>query len=465
MRILLVAYDFAPSASPQSLRWAYLARELIRCGHRVEVVTPDTGRREVPGALPVLPATLDIHRVFPGPVSAALFYRRQTPVPSGNGGSFAPGGHPDGVRPTRLTRWVRWLLQPLNRFLAEKPDVVSLNWKGLLEAYAKGLFSRCLYPDHRAEWLPWARLRVIKRLKRFKPDVVVTSHEPSSSIALGLLAKHRGHVWIADLGDPVLSSYTPTRWSRTAGNLEQKTCRLADLVTVTTDGTKDLLRKRHDLPPERIEVIPQGFDPGQQVTTLQVPAFNPALLELVYTGSLYSFRSIEPLVDVIARLNGVRLTVASGQCPAYFERMWSAYPEKFRYLGFQPHLAAMELQRQADVLVDVANDDPVQVPGKLFEYFQARKPILHLTWEQQDAASRFLDANRIGWSILPASAHLQAFLLQVQKTKVAGKRLLDDPDWSGIEPYRWERLAEQWVRKVSEIVACRASVAGAADHE
>ena len=37
MRFLLIAYEFPPSPSPQSLRWAYLVRELIALGHQVKV--------------------------------------------------------------------------------------------------------------------------------------------------------------------------------------------------------------------------------------------------------------------------------------------------------------------------------------------------------------------------------------------------------------------------------------------
>src|SRR5690606_37156346 len=35
MRVLLIAYEFPPSPSPQSLRWAYLSRELVALGHYV----------------------------------------------------------------------------------------------------------------------------------------------------------------------------------------------------------------------------------------------------------------------------------------------------------------------------------------------------------------------------------------------------------------------------------------------
>ena len=43
LRILLIAYEFPPSPSPQSLRWAYLANRLVAAGHDVHVLAPDIG--------------------------------------------------------------------------------------------------------------------------------------------------------------------------------------------------------------------------------------------------------------------------------------------------------------------------------------------------------------------------------------------------------------------------------------
>src|SRR5690606_21504818 len=55
MQILLIAYEFPPSPSPQSLRWAYLARHLADRGHRISVLTIHLGG-ETPG-LPPLPSS------------------------------------------------------------------------------------------------------------------------------------------------------------------------------------------------------------------------------------------------------------------------------------------------------------------------------------------------------------------------------------------------------------------------
>jgi len=157
MRFLLIAYEFPPSPSPQSLRWAYLARELIALGHQVKVLTIHLGG-ETPG-LPHLPSALETHRTFAGPVRGLLAYlrdRRQAQASPGAGaGSPPPPSSP--LRPPR-------------------------SWKQSLSEAAQGFAARFVFPDVRGEWFPWARRALTRCLDEFEPDIVISSHEPATSL-------------------------------------------------------------------------------------------------------------------------------------------------------------------------------------------------------------------------------------------------------------------------------------------
>src|SRR5690606_5046885 len=85
MRILLIAYEFPPSPSPQSLRWAYLCRALHRLGPDIDVLTIDLGG-ESPG-LPELPAGVRVHRTYPGHVRGLVAWRRRRRARAREGGS------------------------------------------------------------------------------------------------------------------------------------------------------------------------------------------------------------------------------------------------------------------------------------------------------------------------------------------------------------------------------------------
>ncbi|MGY1425772.1 glycosyltransferase [Lysobacter sp. A289] len=371
MSVLLAAYEFPPSPSPQSLRWAYLCREMVVAGAEVTVIAPRLGA--LGHGLPDYSGCY-VQRTFPGPFMGVVgWLRRLSKVPVSVAATEAsPGG--DRIE--------------------SSPGPVTLNWKGRLVECMQALPGVILFPDIRAEWNPWARRAVRRRLMQGGIDVLVTSHEPASVLALGREARRAGVKWVVDLGDPIHASYTPRRWQRRAFDLEREVCRHADHVTVTTEATRELLARRHGVAPNRISVVTQGFDQRQGAAPSRPE--NGGRLELLYTGSLYSFRRPEVLLEAVAGTPGVRLSIASRQTPEDLLKWARQHPQSVRLLGSLPHQSVLELQRRADVLVDLGNEQVEQVPGKFYEYLGAMKPILYIGPPDSSAAT-YLTGIRRGW--------------------------------------------------------------------
>ena len=420
MRILVVAYEFPPSPSPQSLRWAYLARELAARGHAVHVLAPD-----LPGKGAGLPDMqgVTVHRSHAGPIVGFIAARSRRPGANATGtGSDSDGS---GWRPVGPT-------QP-------KP---YLNWKGKLFQHVKAIAGHATFPDIRGEWKPEQALDDL--LAAVEPDVVVCSHEPASTLRLGRSVGGRA-AWVADLGDPVLAPYTPRRWRRRAGALERQVWREAHAVTVTTQATEQLLAGRHGAS-QSCHVISQGYDDRVQAAAPPwgEDFFDPSILELVYTGSFYGFRDPATVVDAILRTPGVRLTVASMSVPPALLARARQHPDRLRLLGFLPHAQALMLQSGADVVLDIANQDPVQVPGKLFEYFGSGRPILHLGPAAGPVAG-LLGAAGAGWVCENVASQAAEKLASLRDDKQAG-RLGNElvRDHTLLARFRWSRLAQDY---------------------
>lgn len=451
MHLLLVAYDFPPIPSPQALRWAYLVRELARAGHRVEVIAPDVpgyGR----GGLPELPPEVRIHRVEPGKLTRLLLGRRQTvdkavpttyceaPPVAQAAMSAASSGQ------MQQLNWKGRLRRHLERSLGVRD---GLNLKGELAERIKSMMSRWMFPDYRAEWVPFANARLDAVLRDGRPDAVVVSHEPACSLPVGLHAVRCGIPLVVDMGDPVLAPYTPERWKDQALRLEREVCKAAVMVSVTTDAAADVLTQRHDLPSGRVLVVRQGFDPEFKALDHERQLdFDPSRLELLYTGSLYSFRRAETLLEAVVSLPGVRLTVATISAPDYLVQAADKYPESIRLVGFMPHRAALAAQRECDVLLNIANADPVQVPGKVFEYLGAGKPVLHLRGSEQDATGALITRLKAGWDIPtegPAIAGSLRALCELHREQRLGDIVDQRND---VQPYAWPSLAQEWATVV-----------------
>lgn len=456
MRIVLIAYDFPPIPSPQSLRWAYLVRELALLGHEIHVLTPDLPGYGA-GGLPEIPSTVVVHRVYPGPLSALLRGRTRRPAPANKAPSSsvitrAPAqvpSRPQGHAFEELNWKGRLRYRLENGFRRREKSSVppsALNWKGQLVERLKNWLSRILFPDYRAEWLPWARRDLRSLLATTRPDVVVTSHEPACSLPLGIEAKRLGYRWVADLGDPVLAAYTPEHWKNRARQLEHDVCHGADMVCVTTEKTALLLEQRHGPARGRRLVLTQGYD-AEFIDRLELAEsvpFDKQRLELLYTGSFYSFRRADALIAAVAAVPGVRLSIATINAPDYIRKAAAEHPEKFRLLGFLSHTMALSAQRRCDVLVNIANADPVQVPGKVYEYLGARRPMIHLRGPVVDATSELIDSVQGGWHFPGDAETLTALLSELKLQKESGQLPTGARDPDRVASYSWQQLAKLW---------------------
>ncbi|GAA3931730.1 glycosyltransferase [Luteimonas lutimaris] len=321
----------------------------------------------------------------------------------------------------------------------------GLNWKGrLVERFQRGL-GAMMFPDIRAEWNPWARKVVRRLLQDGGVGVLVTSHEPASVLALGQEARRAGVPWVADLGDPVAAPYTPPRWRRRALRLEGVVCEQADHVTVTSDATRSLLMARHGVDGRRITVIPQGFDAALAIDA-QARSRADRPLELLYTGSLYAFRRIDELLEAVVDVPGVRLAIASRRMPRGIIEWRERYPGRVRLLGAVTHAHALELQRTADVLVDLGNDAPEQVPGKFYEYLGAARPILHIG-DGKSAAAGELSALRRGWICAPERTCISTLLRELVELGARGRLEAGlDLGQEAVHGYSWQASAAKMAR-------------------
>src|SRR5690606_1344090 len=256
--------------------------------------------------------------------------------------------------------------------------------------------------------------------------------------------------WVADLGDPVLAPYTPRRWRRRSQRLERAVFRQAAHVIVTNPKALEQMRQRHgEATP--MSVVTQGFDLSPAPVDVGADLFEPDRLELLYTGSLYAFRRIDVLLAALRCNPRIRLSIAAVTVPETILAAARATPQQLRLLGFLPHRQALALQRQADVLVNIANDDPAQIPGKFYEYLGAGRPVLHLADQADPVADRIV-ALRRGWTCPNDEAAIAGQLLQLYEAKT--QQRLDEGlslDTMQVRVHSWQALARELAALLQDV--------------
>lgn len=427
MRILLIAYEFPPSASPGALRWKYLTREFAALGHDVHVLMPSVWHQPVTSL--ECPRGVTTHRTFAGPFHGFSHWLARRKPASSNTGAAA------------------------------SKQQTGLNWRGRVFEAVQRVAACLVFPDVRGEWRRWGSQALSRLLSDLQPDLVISSHEPATTLEIGQVAAEKGFPWVIDLGDPVCAPYTAPRWRQKAMQLEADSCRAACKVIVTTESAKTLLVERHALTSDKVMVITQGFDDRRETTSAEAVSegfYDPQLLELFYAGRFYDFRRPHALVEAVESEDGIRLTIAAPELPLELVPVVARNPKKFRLTGFIHHRLVLDYQAGADVLVSIGNDGLAdQVPGKVYEYLGSGRPIVHLLSSEGDAdpAASTIRSVTGGRVVTNRKEDIRKELGRFRSLKDSGELGRATATYPAPGPHSWTSVARRYVAELERVQA------------
>jgi glycosyltransferase involved in cell wall biosynthesis len=142
---------------------------------------------------------------------------------------------------------------------------------------------------------------------------------------------------------------------------------------------------------DKFVVITDGFDKGRYET---IPPESSDKFRIVYTGVFYQ-GSREPFefFNALKQLNGspVEALIAGTVPRDYVDYVANnGLSDKVIFLAHQPHTRVAALQKGASLLLVVGWGLGYQLPGKVFEYIAARRPILVIKNDDKDVASKLV---------------------------------------------------------------------------
>jgi glycosyltransferase involved in cell wall biosynthesis len=447
--VLIVSWWYPPLAGGGVYRPLNFSRHLAAHGDRVTVLTGGAGARHRQDAslLERVPASVRILRCpFLDPFVVYGGLKRL--LGRSTGGS--PGAGPGGARGSAAAGQV-------------PGPGTEASWKDLLS-------ESLALPDRWRTWVWPATLRGVAGLIGRRPDLVFSTSPPHSVhlVARRLAAVFRAP-WVQDFRDPWVGN--PFREFRARvlvekdRALERRVVQRAARVITNTPALEQRFRERYpDL--EIWQTITNGFDPDQFDTPAQPVSHGPGPLEIVHVGHLYGARSGRYLVqglevlrrdlpDLAARVK-VRLVGAIDGREGYLEDVRRRGVEDLLDCpGPIPHAEALRLQREAPALLILGVEEEgreVQVPGKLYEYVAARRPILTLS-RQGGAIQQVLDLARVPYEIAEPddprdiAAALGRFVERHERGDLGG---FDD---EAIARFRYDRLGDRLLECFDEVLA------------
>ncbi len=233
----------------------------------------------------------------------------------------------------------------------------------------------------------------VRELRRDPPDVVLGSGPPFHTFVAALLVARRFGVplvldyrdeWTECPYDFVISDGSDKSW-------ERRCLQAADAVLFTTES-----HRRHqlavfpELDPRKAHLVPNGWEPENFVQGKRpqpsLDANGAPTLRLAHVGNLSGHTPVHDFLRALAELLTThpewkpRLKVELiGRRSTTSEKLIRAFefPEVLEVVDHVGKREANRMMQAADVLLLLANEDLERyLPGKLFDYMAARRPIL-----------------------------------------------------------------------------------------
>lgn len=383
LKILVVSWYFPPFNTMGALRIGKLCKYLHGGGHDVRVLCCSNlpYDRTLPQEFPEERVVRTPYRDVNAPFRLLARLRGGGAKPAAASAAPAPADSPDGPPPS--------------------PGLLRRTLRALSNAYVE----LSNLPDGQIGWLPSAVRAGRRMLDGWTPDVVFASAPPFTGLLIGRsLARRHGIPWVVEyrdrhFEDPYalpsdlrhrLDQWMEDRWM--SG--------VSGIVTVSEPWAEDYVR-RYGLP---VETVYNGFDPDEFPVDYPRRPGDPHVLRIVYTGILYpDRRDPSPLFAAIRSLGEEATSIRVefyGANKSVLREMVERHGvvERVDIFDRIPYRESLDVQMNADILLLLQWNDPRErgnVPGKVFEYVAARRPVLGIGFED-GVPARILRERGIG---------------------------------------------------------------------
>lgn len=297
-------------------------------------------------------------------------------------------------------------------------DAVRLVESGAIAEFFRRAVRNWFYiPDGQIGWYPYAMREGRHALETQGADVIYSSSFPvTAHLAARKLKEASGKPWVADFRDLWTENhyleYSSAFRKRIDQIIESGLLEAADVLVTVSDTWAGTLRRLSG-GRKRVEVIRNGFDAGEFAG---LGRKHPKKWTITYVGNFYGakqdptlfFEALRRMVDDgrIAKAD-VQLKIV-GEPDAFAQEIVTRLGLEgiTNFTGFVSHSESLAHQVDSSLLLLILHGDksnPGHVPGKLYEYLGARRPVLGIMPADFEAA-RLIRETRAGVTVEASDA-------------------------------------------------------------
>ncbi|CAI8722810.1 hypothetical protein CN568_01100 [Bacillus pseudomycoides] len=422
MKILFIANHFPPINNSASIRILNYVNHLQVMGNEVMVLTPDYPKDFInydEELLYKINTNIKVIRVDMGSI-----YKRIYPKKSRQIGNDSPAK-------------------------ASKKNILKSSIKRNLAI-----------PDSYIEWKNNAAKIGDKLIKKNKVDIIISTHETPSCHLAGLkLKKNNPEVkWITYWSDPWTFEYYRSRESLLKRNvekwLERNVVKKSDKFLFTTEETRDLYISSYSIPKSRTAIVYRGFEEYSRENSKKfIGLLKKDKINLVHTGEIYTeLRDTRPLIEALKALeeeerdifDQINIVLVGGVDNLKIKKELKDI-KCVSLLSRVPYEEAQDYMHNSDGLLLWGNKHGCQIPGKVYEYFGVKSPILTILANNQDPVGKLMKDVDKGPIIYNNAQEIKEMIKEFVKNKDKKEY------WYEIIPkYKWENVAKDLFSKISD---------------
>ena len=262
-------------------------------------------------------------------------------------------------------------------------------------------------PDPRVTWVRPSVKFLCRYLKEHPVDVIVSTGPPHSMHLIAMkVARKTGTPWVADFRDPWTKMFyfkhlCLSKWAeRKHLRLEREVLDNADVVVAVSPLVQDDFVTMTSTP---VELITNGYDEEDFGQVVEPDGY----FNVTHTGLFAADGNPETLWEALSEKCSedaefrkmLRIRFAGKTDPQITASVKAAgLGENLVDCGYQSHTVAVREQKNAAMLILPLRKEPeykATLPGKLFEYLAARKPVLGIG-QTDGAMARILNETGAG---------------------------------------------------------------------
>lgn len=334
-------------------------------------------------------------------------------------------------------------------FLESKPSLI-----GRIIRYIRANY---FIPDARKFWIKPSVNFLMSYLKDNSVDVIITSGPPHSLHMIGIQLKSKLNVkWISDFRDPwtnidyfhrlPLSKKSLKKHQQ----LEESVVKNSDHVIVVGNTMKQEFLRYNS----QVDVISNGFDTSEREEQIALDSH----FTVTHVGMMNADRNPKNLWKALKKLSdksddfkkALKIRLIGKVADEIKDQLSIFDQSQVDFIDYLNHTEVYKHQRASQVLLLSINNVPNAkgiVTGKIFEYLQAKRPILAIGPEEGDAANILSITNAGKIFNFQEETKLEAYISHLFEQYTEGNLVVDSKN---IERYHRKQLTEELAKIIKK---------------